>query len=140
MAIADDFRDYLLTKAGVTALVGSRIVFGQSHYVDNTPRVVFRTNTSRDHITQRGNTGMKTTILQVDCYAQDGEKAMALLEQVRQSVSARRGTMGDSTNVVSFYRNASADKLTPLDGADQGVGRAVCEVELKHYVTVPVHS
>jgi hypothetical protein len=80
-------RDYLLTRSTVTALVGTRIVPGVLPQNSDVPAIDMRvTGGEHDHALD-GLTGVVTSIVTFDCYADDPEVADDLAEQAMSSTA-----------------------------------------------------
>jgi hypothetical protein len=118
--IVTGLRTYLLTKSDVTDLVDARIFPGALPQLDpvtelppEPPMIVLIdiSGESIEHLT--GGSGVRTTRVQVDCYATTHMAANNLREQVRANTPISTAAMGDETiedmSHEAFYTRTEPD-------------------------------
>ncbi len=136
--IRNSIRQYLLSKAAVTAIIGSRlypVVLPQSQDV---PAITFsRVSGGHSHNLDRA-TGSAIPAFEFDCWAATYAQAETLAEVVRGVMQGfGPGTMGD-TEVKACILDDEADAYEPPeDASDKGVFRITLRYRIRYTESVP---
>lgn len=132
-----DYIAYLLTKTGVTALVGTRIRPGTLGQSDTGSSIAVQTISHVPASDLEGESGFAKTRLQVDCWADSDNDAAVLAEAVRDASSGFRGAMGN-TFVHGCYLETDSDEFEkPTAGTEVQDYRVSMDFEIDHDESVP---
>jgi hypothetical protein len=111
-------RTYLLTQAGVSSLVGSRVYFDVLPQTVTMPAVVIEMTADDIVRTLTATTTTRRTTLSVHSYADTHTGAVALGDAVETALEFKAGTWG-SVTVKRSYVEATVDLVeSPRDGSD----------------------
>lgn len=142
MSIRDDFRTYLLTKSGITDLIGgsgsgNRIYPGFIPQGVSLPAVALNLISDVPHHDTDGANGWAEARIQVDCYGALPPAAEAVSEQIRLACDGYSGTMG-SSNVQFCFKDDGGDTPESAVGneADQRFRRR-SDYRLAYMQTLP---
>jgi hypothetical protein len=114
------FRTYLLTKSGVTDLLGSTGAIypdrlPQSHTL---PAIVYYTISEVPEHHMTGASPLTMYRLQLDCYAATRVAADGLAEATRDAADGYRGTMGSEYVQTCHLDSSRSDADDPRDASD----------------------
>lgn len=121
----------LLAAAGLTALVGTRIHWGQRPQGSGLPIVVLNLISERADYTTQGPSGLVGSLLQVDAYAATYGAAKAVSNQV---LAVLDGMRADSPAVIQgVFREGK--RATTEDGATAGttINRRSLDLRVWHH-------
>lgn len=141
MAIGQDLRTYLLTKASITSLLGTRIFPNKIPQKNSDwPCVVYQIISQNPGHTLEGGADYAETRIQLDVYSETALARDALVEALRNVLQGFRGTMGSSTVSSVVYRNSIDLYEPPADNSDVGLYRNSADYWLRHSHTAPTFT
>lgn len=130
MSLESDLRTYLLTQAGLTALVSTRIhPFGKRLQRGDLPALTYQVVSGpTTHYSHDGASDYEVS-LQFDCWADDADSAIAVATELQTALDGHRGQWGT-------HRIGSVFLTTVLDAyeADTGLYRRLRQADI-HYST-----
>lgn len=139
---------HLAANAGVAALVGTKIAFGQAGKDDALPYIVMQEGDSVPNTHLTGDTGKRTTRMQLISYGRDKDVASTVAIAVWNAIHTFKGTLGDGSVTVDvrfcemrrqrdeIIESTSGDKA----GSDEGIKGIVQDYVIVHAVSIPVFS
>lgn len=136
---------HLAADAGVSALVGTRIGFGQADEDDVLPYIVMQeiSSVSETHLT--ADTGKARTRMQINSYGRDKDVASTVAIAVRDAIHTFKGTLGDGDVTVDcrfcqmdgqrdeVIEPSSGDRA----GSDEGIFGIQQDYIIVHAVNIP---
>lgn len=144
--IEAELMTYLLSKASVTALVGTRVfrVFvpqsnsgnAQSD-VGKLPRIVLQRVTGGRSYFIGGGDGLPMPTIQLSCQALTYGAAKAIADALRMVLDGFSGTMGSTYVGVCVQDNETDIYEPPDDARDQGVHQCVLDYRIAYTETAP---
>jgi hypothetical protein len=141
VSIRDDFKTYLLTKTGITDLVGvsgsDRVFPGFLPQGKALPAIVLLTVSDVPDHDMDGANGWTVARIQVDCYAATPGGADALAEQVRLACDGKSGTMGSSTVNWCFHDDAGDDPYPEPENEPRRRARVRADYRVAYVKTIP---
>lgn len=138
MSLQQDVRTYLLTKAGVTNLVGTTGIYCQKvdQGVDPPYIVIYRIGAEHGHTLTKAS-GWALARLQIDCFATSFPSAEAIAEAVRQVLQGLSGTFG-TTVVSSVVLDTDGDDFSVSNtGDDVGTYRVHADYRMLYAESIP---
>lgn len=138
--IGEALRAYLLDRAGVSAIVGTRMYPGAAPERAAFPRLVYQTVSTNDLTDHDGGDGYTDETVQIAAEAHTRATATALMHEVRKALvgyGAADGLM-DGWGVAAILPEGRFEQPeAPADGSDQWTYRWVCDYRVTHYDAAP---
>jgi hypothetical protein len=140
MSIRADLRTYLLTKASVTALIGTRIYPQEAKQGVAYPRIIYReTGGDRTNSLSGANEQVKTSF-ELTCQSEDGDEAKAIADALENVLDCFQGTM-NGTTVQGMFTTNSGDILDePVAGNEKSIKESIVNVDLWFEKAVPSYT
>lgn len=139
---------HLAADSAVSALVGTRIGFGNADEDDSLPYIVMQeiSGTPETHLT--ADTGKQRTRMQINSYGRDKDAASAVAIAVRDAIHTLKGTLGDGAVTVDCrFCQMAGQRDEVIDppsgdraGSDQGIFGIQQDYVMVHAVSIPVFS
>lgn len=136
---------HLAADAGVSALVGTRIGFGNADEDDALPYITMQeiSGIPETHLT--ADTGRQRTRMQINSYGRDKDAASEVAIAVREAIHTLKGTLGDGGVTVDcrFCQMAGQrdEVIDPPSGdraaSDQGIFGIQQDYIIVHAVSIP---
>lgn len=142
-AIEHELKTYLLTKAAITAIVGTRIY-------DTRAAQTATQNKLQDHIVLRAlpgavrhyHAGGVSTLVEasidIKCVASSTVDTNTLYQKIRNEIDAYKGTWGSTTIKFSFLSPPYNASGNPSQGDDVGFPATGAVVEVMYTESAPV--
>jgi hypothetical protein len=140
--ITQALRTYLLTKTGITDLIGTggnaRIYKDKIPQKNTTwPVLTYRTVSTQQEHDLSGACGMARPRIQLDCWHETSVGAEALAEAVRNALDGYTGAMGSATVSVALLEDTQDFYRPNEDGSDNGVHQISLDFQIIHLESVP---
>jgi len=99
-----DLRTFLLEQTAITTLIGARIYPVALPQSATKPALTYQRISGGEDVTHRG-LGPAMALIQIGCWSERYEGALALAQTVRAALSGHRGAMGSSRYVTAMIVN-----------------------------------
>lgn len=141
MAIGQDVRTYLLTKASITTLLGTRIFPNKIPQKNSSwPCVVYQIISQNPGHVLSGCAEYAETRIQFDVYSDTALVRDSLTEALRNVLQGFSGTMGSSTVSSVVYKNSIDLYEPPADSSDVGLYRNTADYWFRHNHAAPTFT
>lgn len=145
MSLGDDVRTYLMSKAAITSLIGTRMYGFKMPQKNNTfPCVVYNQISQNPAHVLSGAADYNETRLQFDCYGTSSISANAVAEALRNQLqgfpTTASSSMGSSTVTSCQFLGARSLYEPPQDNSDVGLYRTSADYWFRHDQSAPTFA
>lgn len=112
MSFKNDIRTFLISKSGITDIIGSapaRCYFDKLPQDPTFPALTIKRISNKKSYSQSGDSGLDTARVQITCWGETSEATQSLAEAVNTELSGYKGAAGSTTIGSAFQENELDD-------------------------------